>query len=68
MSHPIRRTGITLPLTRSVAIAALMSAPLAAAPLISAHAQTSADAGAPPTPPRKRARASSSESPSCTPS
>jgi len=40
MSHPIHR--ITLPLLRSVAIAALMSAPLVATPLIAAHAQTSA--------------------------
>ena len=40
MLHPIRR--ITLPLARSVAIAALMSAPLVATPLFSAHAQTSA--------------------------
>jgi periplasmic protein CpxP/Spy len=40
MSDPIRRTLSTLPLTRSVAFAALMSLPLAAAPLTIAHAQT----------------------------
>jgi hypothetical protein len=33
MSHLIRRTGIALPLTRSAAIVALMSAPLVALPL-----------------------------------
>ena len=42
MSHQSRRTGITLPLTRSVAFAALMSAPLVAVPLMYAHAQSSA--------------------------
>jgi hypothetical protein len=42
MSHPIRRTSITLPLTRSVAFVALMSAPLVAAPLTVVHAQTPA--------------------------
>ena len=41
MSYPFR-TGITLPLTRSVAIAVLMSAPLLAAPLTLAHAQNKA--------------------------
>jgi periplasmic protein CpxP/Spy len=40
MSHLTRRTGITLPLTRSVAIVALLSAPLIAAPLTLVHAQT----------------------------
>jgi protein CpxP len=40
MIHPIRRTGLTFDLTRSVAIAALLSLPLAAAPLTMAHAQT----------------------------
>jgi periplasmic protein CpxP/Spy len=40
MNHPIRRTGLTLDLTRSVAVAALLSLPLAAAPLATAHAQT----------------------------
>ena len=42
MSHPTRRTSIALPLTRSVAIVALMSAPLVAAPLAVVHAQTPA--------------------------
>lgn len=42
MSHPIRPTGLVLPLTRSVAFAALLSAPLAAAPFFAAHAQTPA--------------------------
>jgi glutamine synthetase adenylyltransferase len=41
MSDTIRRFGATNSLARSVAIAALMSAPLVAAPLILAHAQTS---------------------------
>ena len=40
MSHSIRRTGLAQSLTRSVAFAALMSAPLVAAPLTLAHAQT----------------------------
>jgi len=40
MVHPIRRTGFTLDLTRSVAVAALLSLPLAAAALSVAHAQT----------------------------
>jgi protein CpxP len=40
MSYPIRRPGIALSLTRSVAVAALMSAPLVAAPFALAHAQT----------------------------
>jgi glutamine synthetase adenylyltransferase len=41
MSYPTRRTGITLPLTtRSLAFAALLSAPLAAVPLALVHAQT----------------------------
>jgi len=40
MSYPFRRTGITLPPTRSVALAALLSLPLAAAPLTMVHAQT----------------------------
>jgi protein CpxP len=40
MSHPIRSIGIAGSLMRSVAIAALMSAPLVAAPLTMAHAQT----------------------------
>jgi glutamine synthetase adenylyltransferase len=42
MSHPIRRIGITQSLTRSVAIAALMSMPLVAAPLTMVHAQSKA--------------------------
>ena len=41
MSDTIRRLGATNSLARSVAIAALMSAPLVAAPLTLAHAQTS---------------------------
>jgi Spy/CpxP family protein refolding chaperone len=40
MSHSIRPTSLALSLTRSVAIAALMSAPLAAVPFFAAHAQT----------------------------
>jgi glutamine synthetase adenylyltransferase len=40
MSHPIRQIGITQSLMRSVAFVALISAPLAAAPLTLAHAQT----------------------------
>jgi periplasmic protein CpxP/Spy len=40
MSQQIRRTGVTFPLARSVAFVALMSAPLVAAPLTIAHAQT----------------------------
>jgi len=40
MLHPIRRTGFTSSLTRSVAVAALLSLPLAAAPLSVVHAQT----------------------------
>jgi periplasmic protein CpxP/Spy len=40
MLHPIRRSGVTR-LSRSAAIAALLSAPLAALPLTLAHAQTS---------------------------
>ena len=40
MSHPYRRAGLTLPLMRSVAVAALLSAPLVAAPLTLVHAQT----------------------------
>jgi periplasmic protein CpxP/Spy len=40
MNHPTRRTGLTLDMTRSVAVAALLSLPLAAAPLMMAHAQT----------------------------
>lgn len=46
MSYSIRPTGLVLPLTRSVAFAALLSAPLAAAPFFTAHAQQ-----APATPP-----------------
>jgi periplasmic protein CpxP/Spy len=42
MSHPIRRTDFAASLTRSVAFAALMSLPLATAPLMAAHAQTKA--------------------------
>jgi protein CpxP len=42
MSHPTRRTSFALPLTRSVAFVALMSAPLVAAPLTLVHAQTPA--------------------------
>jgi glutamine synthetase adenylyltransferase len=42
MSRSTRRTSISLPLTRSVAFVALLSAPLAAAPLTVVHAQTSA--------------------------
>ena len=42
MSHPIRHIGITQSLTRSVAIAALMSLPLVAAPLTMANAQSKA--------------------------
>ena len=38
MNHPIRRTGLTLDMTRSVAVAALLSLPLAAAPLIASAA------------------------------
>jgi hypothetical protein len=41
MSYEIRRT-VTFPLVRSVAIAALMSAPLVAAPLTVVHAQSKA--------------------------
>jgi periplasmic protein CpxP/Spy len=40
MSQQIRRTGFTSSLTRSVAIAALVSLPLAAAPLSAVYAQT----------------------------
>jgi len=40
MSYPTHRTGIAIALTRSVAFAALMSAPLVAAPFAMAHAQT----------------------------
>jgi protein CpxP len=40
MSNSTRRTGFTLPLTRSAALAALLSAPLAAMPLALVHAQT----------------------------
>lgn len=42
MSYPFRHTGTTVALTRSVAFAALLSLPLAAAPLTWAHAQTGA--------------------------
>jgi protein CpxP len=40
MSQQIRRTGVTQSLARSVAFAALMSAPLLAAPLTVVHAQS----------------------------
>jgi periplasmic protein CpxP/Spy len=40
MSYPFRRAGIALPRTRSMAFAALLSAPLVAAPLALVHAQT----------------------------
>jgi periplasmic protein CpxP/Spy len=40
MLHPIRRTTLTQSLVRSVAIAALMSAPIVATPLSMAFAQT----------------------------
>jgi protein CpxP len=40
MSHPTRRTGFTIPLARSAAVVALLSAPLAAMPLVFVHAQT----------------------------
>jgi len=40
MSYQVRRIGIAASLARSVALAALMSAPLAAIPLTLAHAQT----------------------------
>jgi protein CpxP len=40
MSYPTHRSGIALSLTRSVALAALMSAPLIAAPLTMVNAQT----------------------------
>jgi protein CpxP len=39
MLNPTRRTGIALPLTRSVALAALMSAPLVALPLTMVRAE-----------------------------
>jgi hypothetical protein len=42
MSHPTRRTSITHPLARSVAVVALLSAPLVAVPFTLAHAQTPA--------------------------
>ena len=38
--HPTRPTALVLPLTRSLAFAALLSAPLAALPMMAAHAQT----------------------------
>ena len=40
MSYPTHRSVIALSLTRSVALAALMSAPLIAAPCTTVHAQT----------------------------
>src|SRR5580704_4640343 len=40
MSYPTRRTGIAVSLTRSVAVVALMSAPLVAAPFAMVQAQT----------------------------
>jgi glutamine synthetase adenylyltransferase len=40
MSNSFRRTGLTVSLARSAAFVALMSAPLVAAPLTLAHAQT----------------------------
>ena len=40
MPASIRPLALALPLTRSVAVAALLSAPLAAAPFLAAHAQT----------------------------
>ena len=55
MSYPIRPTGLVLPLTRSVAFAALLSAPLAAAPFFAAHAQ------APATPPTTASPAATDE-------
>jgi periplasmic protein CpxP/Spy len=50
MSQSIRRPGLALSLTRSVAVAALLSAPLIGAPLTLAHAQAQSPAHSPQAP------------------